>query len=236
MGAWLISNVSPWVVSICGFVLVFVGLFQLGKIFKYCRSQSVWIWVLLGVIVVVGGLLRFYSPDQHRIYFDEDRYLSGAVTFAKFGTQRLINVATNDTFLTGDPDLVARVTVPTLNAWIFKVFGYSEKYLFIGSRIFSTSQIIFVFIAVVMYLRSRSMGLVAAGIFAILPVPIFWSLSIGLDSYFVFFALLAFIGAAWYGYRPVFIRVSITSIGLKHINIFSHRELALNKFLSRSVV
>lgn len=204
MSNWLISVLSPWFVTVCGLVVLVIGVWQgLTRVRLFSKGSFFFVFGVI-VLVLVGGWLRFQSPNQHRIYFDEDRYLSPAVTFAKYGDARLINLATNERLLLGDPDLVARVTVPTVNSWVLKLFGYSENNLILVSRVLSTFQIVLIVIAVCLYLRSRLIAIIAAGIFAFSPVPIFWSLSIGLDSYFVFFGLLAFIGAVWYGRDPRF--------------------------------
>src|SRR3989304_8455136 len=203
MSNFLITSLSPWIVSVALLTCFLIILIQLPQLIRFTLKLSLPVRIILMIVVIGGIFVRFgWVPNQHRIYFDEDRYLSGAVTFAKFNKSTLIDVATPQKLIMGDPDLVARSTVPTINGWVIKLFEDQEIYLFYAAKIMSVIQIILIFVAAYLFFKSLFIATFGAVIFAFLPVNVFWSVSIGLDAYFVFFALLAFVAAFWYAKEP----------------------------------
>ncbi|MGE5042124.1 MAG: hypothetical protein ACM3IJ_04445 [Candidatus Levyibacteriota bacterium] len=205
MNTILIGIISPWAVTAAFLISVGIILFQTPVLFRFIKKNLLLILLLLA-ITFIGGYIRFqWTPNQHRIYFDEDRYLAYAVTFARFGQELNINAASLQKVIDGPPDTVARVTVPTVNAWILKLFGYNELYLILGAKIFATFQILLLFAATYLLFKNIRTAVIASSIFSLLPVPVFWAPSIALDSYFVFFGLLAFCATIWYAKSPKFI-------------------------------
>lgn len=203
MSDFLLSILAPWFV-LSTFFLLFILLasytFPLVRyIFSIQKKQLLWsVSVLL-----LTSLVRFaLVPNTHRIYFDEDRYLNHAVTFARFGITKSIVLATPKKLIRGDMDTAVRVTVPVFNAIILKVSNYSYDSLFIWAKIISIVQVVLLFAFVVLFFNSISVALIASTIFAFLPIPVFWSTSIGLDSFFVFFSLLSLTASSLYARKP----------------------------------
>jgi len=189
----LISVIIPWILSflLCGLIIVFI--IKIPLIFKEFLKLPLYIKIIFVVIFFGGFLVRFYlTPNQHRILYDEDRYLSYSVTFAHFGEAKSIVYASSDKLLRGDPDQAARLTVPIFNAWIFKIFGYSENNIFIAAKIVSSIQILLIFILAYLMFESHIVAIFAAFGMAFLPTPVYWATSSTLDPYFVFFTLLTF--------------------------------------------
>ncbi len=246
MVEFIISSILPWLITIF-FVLMIVFLFyKIPAIAKYV-TKNLRVFLLLIFVVLIGAYLRFASsPDIHRVYYDEDRYLSYAVAFARFNQVRNIEFATLDKVIIGKPDQVARVTVPLINGWMLKLFGYSENVLFKGAKLFSTLQIILIFICALLFFRQSSIALIASLLLALFPSAIFWSTSTVLDPYFVTFSLISFIGAVLYARQPsrinaffllmsifilLFVRLEsvlfLAVLGLSILAIRSHEKIPL---------
>lgn len=159
--------------------------------------------LILFLSVFIGLLLRLnFAPNFHKIYFDEDRYLSYAVSFAKFNKTVSIDIATPQKIVMGIPDDAARTTVPVINGWVLKTFGYSEQILFQSAKLFSTLQIFLVFILAYLLFKNYLAASFSALAMAFLPTNIYWSSSISLDAFAVTFALISLIGSTWYARAP----------------------------------
>jgi len=139
-----------------------------------------------------------WVPNIDRIYFDEDRYLSHAVSFAKFNKNFGIILATPEKLIIGESDPAARLTAPVINGWVLKLFGYSKGNLYLASKIFSSIEILLVFATLYFLFKNSLAASVASLIFALVPISIYWSVSTAPDSYFIFFSLLTFIASGWY--------------------------------------
>lgn len=194
-----IGTVAPWFATgllICLGTLILRALPTLIAVF---RSYHRTIQIGLVLTIVIGAVIRFaWVPVGHRIFFDEDRYLSYAVNFARHGKALSLMLVSPDGIRLGDPDPAARITVPVINAWALKILGYSESVLFSTALIWSVAQIAIIFIACVMLLDDPWIGLFAAIVFALSPISVYWSVSTNIDVYFVTFALLALIGSIAY--------------------------------------
>ena len=197
---------APGFVSFLLLCIGSIALLHLPRLFALVKKNPLPVSILL-LFCVVGGLIRFqWVPNEHKISFDEDRYLSYAVTFAKFGQATNINLATPEKLMNGVPDSAGRVTVPVINAWILKFFGYSEQALFTGAKIASILQILLIFMLGYLLTKKYIVALIASFGIAFLPPVVFWSVSTNLDLYFVSFAILTLIASCWYGTK-----VTITS-------------------------
>ncbi len=204
MNKIIISDLAPWVVTaalciVMGYLVTCIP----ACIRSWTRPGRRTALFFLLVSVSIAAFVRFaWVPNTRRIYFDEDRYLMYAVSFARTGQELGIRLATPTKVLLGDPDPGARVTVPTLHAWIMRLFGYNDTPLFTAAKVASTIQILLLFALSFLLFGSPVGAIVAACIYALLPITAYWSVTTNLDSYFVFFGMLAAIAALWYVKRP----------------------------------
>lgn len=236
MSELLIASASPWLVSVLLLLVIFITVIYIPKLLRFFLKMPFYAKVVLLAAVVLGGLIRIYwTPNQDRILFDEDRYLAYAVTFAKFGQFRNTNLATPSKLIDGDPDLVARVTVPVLNGWVLKIFGYDIKNLYLGAKIFGTIQIILIFAAVYLLFKDIKAALFSSLILAFLPTPVYWSVSTGLDSYFVFFSFITFIASCLYARKPNVINALFLVSGIVLL-LFVRLEAFLFLFVVSSIL
>ena len=251
MSALLLTTISPWMLTICLVVVILLFFIHVPFLFKkITRIPKRHVFVLI-LTLLIGGLVRFhFTPNTHRIYFDEDRYLTYAVTFARFNKTVGINLATPEKVIIGDPDQVGRITVPVVNGWVLKLFGLKEENLFIAAKLFSTLQILLIFCATYLLYKSYSGALLSAILFAFVPLNVYWSPSIGLDSYFVFFGLLAFVASCMYAKTPtkttatfatvstillLFVRLeSYLFLLVSLVTIYSIRKTTASPFLTRA--
>ena len=201
----LLGKIAPWFVVVIMAITVTQIIINFKFIWREFKNLNFVIQVLLVLFVIFGLAIRLmWVPNQDRIYFDEDRYLSYAVTFARFGQMTSINLATPEKLILGDVDTVARITVPVVNGLVLKIFGFEKEYLYITAKIFSTLQIISIFAVSYVLFRRQVAAIVASGIMAFVPVIVYWSTSTALDSYFVFFSILACLGGCLYGRKASF--------------------------------
>lgn len=199
MTYFLLTVFYPFFLTTLIVCIFFIFILTLPKLLKGMHTiPHVYKFFLLGILIV-GFLLRFYTvPNFHRIYFDEDRYLSYAVTFAKFNKMLSIDVATQKELVMGNPDTAGRSTVPVIHGLVLKIFGFSEYNLFQTAKIFSILQVLLVFILMYLLFKNYLAATLSAAGMAFAPTNIYWSSSLNLDTYAVFFALFALIGAVWY--------------------------------------
>lgn len=196
----LLNVYLPWFVTILLIVTTVVFILSIPKLLTAFWKMPWKVKLMLILAIIAGALIRFYLvPNTHRIYFDEDRYLSPAVGFARLGSASQIYSATPEKILLYHSDNVARITVPIVNSWVLKLTGYSEENLFTTAKIFSVLAIVLIFIGAQLLFKNYYVSLFSTFGIALLPTPVYWSTSIGLDSYFLFFAILAFTASAWYG-------------------------------------
>lgn len=203
MGEFLISTVLPFVlVGFLGVIVVvtLLSLPQLGRSFlKIPRTYQ----VLLLAILALAAYLRFtLVPSEQRVLFDEDRYLSYAVTFAKFGKAVSIDVASQTEPIVGKPDQAVRSTVPVINALVLKATNYNESALYQAAKVASVFTVLLMFMLCVLVFKRYLVATIASFLMAVFPVAVYWSTSTSLDSYFMLTALLTMCGAAWYARRP----------------------------------
>jgi len=192
MSELLVSVILPWLITFFLGLTIIISLTFLPQLIIAAAKLPRLVLLSLIVSLAAGFFLRYhYVPNFHRIFYDEDRYLSFAVSFARFGKATSIDMATQEKLLLGDPDKAVRLTVPVINAWVMKAFGYRELPLHQLAKAVSSFQIIIIFIFAAIYLRSYWIALFAAAGMAFLPNIIYWSSSTALDSYFVFFALFS---------------------------------------------
>ncbi len=199
MNKFLVSDAAPWFL-LCMIGIVMLTLFaSLPALLKSIKHLNKFIVILLFITLGIGAYIRFaWVPNTPRIYFDEDRYLMYAVSFARTGHALGIEIATPNAILKGDPDPGARVTVPLIHAIVLKLFGYKDAHLFFTAKALSTLQITLVFIYVLILFKRPLAALFASIFIALLPITVFWSVTTNLDSLFVLFGLLAGIASVMY--------------------------------------
>lgn len=213
----LLGSVFPWFVAGLLAVLIVIQLLLLpGLLGRFFKSPK--LFVIFLVLAIVGGIyVRFaFVPNQHRIYYDEDRYLGYSVTFARFNKAVSIELATPQRSIIGKPDQAVRVTVPVIHGTVLKLFGYSEANLFNTSRIFSVLLAIYATILSLQLFRSyKAASITALGMF-FLPIQVYWSASLALDPYFVFFCVLSMLATIAYAKKsvPIYAIQAIVSIFL----------------------
>lgn len=203
MSFFILSTIFPWTLVVILLSLAITIVIFVPKLIREFIKMPTLYKILLLVTIFIGLFLRFsYVPNFHRIYYDEDRYLSYAVTFARFNQAVSINLATPEKLIQGIPDDAGRTTVPVINGLVLKFIGYSEENLFQTAKIFSTIQILLIFILSYLLFKNYKTALFSALGMALIPTNIYWSSSINLDTYAVFFALLSLIGAVLYARKP----------------------------------
>lgn len=199
MNKFLVSDAAPWFLLCMLCIVVVTFIFSVPRALKTFLRLHKAIIILFICTIAIGAYIRFaWVPNTHRIYFDEDRYLMYAVSFARTGHALGIEIASPNHILRGDPDPGARVTVPLIHAIVFKLFGYKDVYLFNTAKILSTFQIVLVFVYVFLLFRRPRGALFASILIALLPITVFWSVTTNLDSLFVLFGLLTGIASVLY--------------------------------------
>jgi len=191
--------IVPWFVSACLFIAFCIGIGKIAMLLSHIKRYPLHVVTALFLLLFVGAWIRFsWVPDGHRILFDEDRYLSLAVSFAKFNKSTSLDFATPERSIIGVPDHAIRVTVPVMHGWILRLFGDTETILFRFSRIMSIIQIFLIFVASYLLFESFIIAIWSALGIALLPVSVYWSVSLTLDNYFVFFSLLGLVSSSLY--------------------------------------
>lgn len=199
MTYFLLAYVFPWLVAIAYGVILLIFLLHIPRLFRFFRSLPPWVSMILIVFTLIGGIIRFtLVPNDHRIYFDEDRYLSYGVTFARFGKAVSVELATPTQSILGTPDEAARDTVPVASGITLRLFGFSETNLYRMAKIVSTITIPIMFGAAFLITQSAFVALFAAAGMALLPPNIYFSTSIGFDSFLVTFSLLTLLSTCLY--------------------------------------
>jgi len=193
----------PWIITVCLFIIIIAFLFSLPEIVKGFLRLPNLVKLLLLSAIIGGAFIRFYwTPFTHRIYYDEDRYLTYTVAFAKYNKAESIVVGTPKKLVSGFPDEAVRLTLPVANAWILKTFGYNEHNLFVAAKILNSLQIPLIFIFSYLLFSNFTVALFATFGMAFLPNNIYWSTSITLDPYFVTFSLIAMVSTCLYALKP----------------------------------
>jgi hypothetical protein len=203
MHLYFFSTILPWIslfawICFLSCALAFVprGIAQLKKM-PPLLTVTLIAMQLLAIIVRMS-----WVPDDHRIYFDEDRYLSYAVTFARFGQAVSVDVATPERSIMGIPDDAGRTTVPVYNAIIMRLFGYSEHALYQAARVFHSFAVIGIFILGSLLFTNRMIGLIGAFGIAFLPTPVYFAPSFGLDAYFMDLGIWSLIATLLFAKKP----------------------------------
>ena len=196
---FILGYIFPWTASVALAAIIIFTCLLTPIIIRFMRAIPMTAIIILASLVIIGGYIRFFwVPNDHRIYFDEDRYLSYAVSFARFGKAVSIELATPTRSIMGKPDEAARVTVPVLNAWTLRLFGYRETNLYIMAKTVSTATIFLMFGVSYALFGSIFLSLFAAACIALLPSMVFFSPSIGFDSFLLTFSLLSLLTTCLY--------------------------------------
>lgn len=195
--------ILPWTVAV---FLVTAAIIAVSRIPQLAKGFGHFPHLGKAVLIIaflLGAYIRFtLVPDGHRILFDEDRYMAYAVSFARFGRAVSLEFATPRESIVGTPDQAIRVTVPVLQAIVFKLFGASEHNMFVAARLGSLLQIVLIAAVSWQFFKSILITTWVSALMALLPVSVYWSSSAGLDNYFVTFALLALCAVSWYAQKP----------------------------------
>ena len=211
----LLGTLFPWVVALFLSLLVILSALLIPT-FVRNLAKSPKKFLVLGLIALIGATyLRFgLVPNQHRIFYDEDRYLGYSVSFARLNKAVSLEVASLHQSVVGKPDQAVRVTIPVLHGIVLKLFGYHEAYLFNTSRIISILLALFLSILSFQLFRSYA-GAFVTFVFALfLPIVVYWSASMALDPYFVFFTVLSFVYLHFYLRRPSHYRGVLASVAI----------------------
>ncbi len=202
MSVLFLSTILPWTITICLAIVCLIALRNIPAMTKSFMAFPASIRFALCVAFVGGGMLRFLAvPNDHRIYFDEDRYLSYAVTFARFGKAVSVELATPTQSLMGNPDQAGRVTVPVINAWALKLLGFKETHLYVVAKAINTLTILLMFITTYALFGNAAAAVVSAIGIAFLPTPVYFSTATGFDPYLVFFCLLSLLAVCRYAHH-----------------------------------
>ncbi|MGB3019662.1 MAG: hypothetical protein WBB58_00405, partial [Microgenomates group bacterium] len=195
----LLGIIFPWTTTGILFLFVVLNLLFLPRFVKHLLKTPK-IILLIAIAAIAGGVyLRFaFVPNQHRIFYDEDRYLGYSVSFARLNQAVSVEAATPEKSVIGKPDQAVRVTVPVLHGWILKLFGYQESNLFNASRVVSVLLAIYLSVLSYMLFRSYLGSLLTLVGMLYLPILVYWSASMALDPYFVFFTVTSFVSLALY--------------------------------------
>lgn len=184
------STLLPWITAVAWIVFVCSALVIAFQARTLWNRLPKWGVIALIAVQLAGTAVRFYwVPDDHRIYFDEDRYLSYAVTFARFGKAVSVDLATPTESILGIPDDAGRTTVPVFNALMLRIFGYSETFLHHAARSFHSLSVLGIGALAYLLFRNLIPVFIAAIGIALLPTPVFFSPSFGLDVYFMDFGI-----------------------------------------------
>lgn len=203
MHLYFFSTILPWITLLAWIVFVGGAAALILKSASAIKKMPLAITLAIISIQVIAIVVRFaWVPDDHRIYFDEDRYLSYAVTFARFGQAVSVDVATPAKSIIGIPDDAGRTTVPVFNAIIMRTFGFTEHALYQAARVFHSASVTGIFILGYLLFGSYLIGLIGAAGIAILPTPVFFSPSFGLDVYFMDLGIWALIATLLFSRKP----------------------------------
>lgn len=203
MHLFFFSTILPWITLAAwiGFIVSIIIAFP--RIFSAMRKLPVAITIAIISIQVLAVVVRVaWVPDDHRIYFDEDRYLSYAVTFARFGQAVSVDLATPEQSIIGVPDDAGRTTIPVYNAIIMRLFGFTEHALYQAARVFHSATVTGIFILGFLLFGNYLIGLIGAAGIAFLPTPVFFAPSFGLDAYFMDLGVWALIATLLFAQKP----------------------------------
>lgn len=197
------STILPWI-TLFAWVLFIGGLCMfVPNIYRAVKKLPLIVTITLISIQLCAIILRItWVPDDHRIYFDEDRYLSYAVTFARFGQAVSVDVATPTQSILGIPDDAGRTAIPVFNAIIMRIFGFSEHTLYTAARVFHSFSVTGMYILGYLLFGNSLIGLIGAIGIAFLPTPVYFAPSFGLDAYFMDLGVWALVATLLFARKP----------------------------------
>jgi len=155
----------------------------------------------LGLIIFMALAVRlFIAPDTHRLYFDEDIYLSIAQNMVctqrtiatDFGTYRWDDYECRAWFLNKQPN-----ALPALLSLVFFVFGANEASASLFILVLSTLTPLLIYFLTRVLFDGRS-ALWAALAAALLPLAVIWARVPSTETAAAFFMLLTMILVALY--------------------------------------
>lgn len=203
MHLFFFSTILPWITLAAWIVFIGGMIAILPRLFTAIIKLPPLVAVAIIGIQLLAVVVRFiWIPDDHRIYFDEDRYLSYAVTFARFGQAVSVDVATPKQSIMGVPDDAGRTTIPVYNAIIMRVFGFTEHALYQAARVFHSTTVTGIFILGFLLFGNHLIGLIGAIGIAFLPTPVFFSPSFGLDAYFMDLGVWVLVATLLFARKP----------------------------------
>ncbi len=168
----------------------------------WATRAPVWMWPVLLLITVAGGVLRLFRLDfPHRLIFDETYYVKDGYSVFRFGYERSWPEDADDSFNAGDPSVIEStpeyVVHPPLGKWIIgagiHLFGADDSFGWRFSvAILGTATIFLIGFIAWKLLRSAFFACVAAGLLAIDGEHFVHSRTSLLDIILMAFILLAF--------------------------------------------
>lgn len=203
MGEFLLSTVLPFFLLFLLILIIVLLFWCTVSIVKFLKKIPKVHLTILVLALIIGAYIRFIIvPSEQRVLFDEDRYLSYAVSFAKFGKTVSIDLATPEKHILGKPDQAVRSTTPVINGTVLYLTDFNEEYLFLFAKLISILSILLLFVLCVLVFQRYTVASISALLLAVFPVSAYWAPSTGLDSYFYFFALLTMVCASAYARSP----------------------------------
>lgn len=174
-------------------------------------------WALLGLIFLIGALLRLVVfPHTHLMYIDEPYYLEAAKNFNEQGRPLIC-----DHDLQGN-DLCR--TVPKPPGWpflislAFKAFGADSLVALYLSSILGALSILLVFLFAYLAFKDEKTALWASLFLALAPLMVIWSVSAETNMPSLFFFLLSIIAMEllidWEGKKGRFALALIFSLSV----------------------
>jgi hypothetical protein len=177
-------------------LLLILGLWlSRGAIMRAAGNLERTVLMKLCLIILLALALRtFVAPHTHRLYFDEDIYMSvahnmvedGKAVVTDFGTFRWDDYYCHESFMNKQPN-----AYPALVSVIFTIFGVNERWAILLNIILSSLTCLLLFLLARLFYDER-IGLWAAFFFALFPVHVVWSASTSTEPPMVFFIVLAF--------------------------------------------
>jgi len=160
-----------------------------------------WPWAVLLLIVIFGGVLRFYHASYPVIGYHnwkETHYITEARNFAEHGffTYGFLVPYSDLPYLEADPSGAHGDTFPMISIIVgiaFKIFGVSLLVARTVNILFGLGTIIAMFIMMRKLFKRDDIALASAFITAILPLYIYFSHNVQLDNAGVFFMLMTVI-------------------------------------------
>ncbi|MBW8003177.1 MAG: hypothetical protein FVQ80_14350 [Planctomycetes bacterium] len=209
--------------------------------------------LLLLILISISGaaLASLVTPQNHRVYYDEDIYSSIGQCIAHHKRAVMCNEGYHEH---GEFKIVAEeynkqpAAYPYLISIIYRIFGTNELFIFIFNNIIFALSAIVIFLISFLFFESIFAGLIASLSYIFIPVNLQWFNTCAIEPSTTFFASLSVLALLIYirnkkpinlffficalafsfNFRPESLLI-VTVVGLilllKDIKIFARKEL-----------